>query len=158
MKLCIYPGTFDPITHGHFDVVDRATRIFDKVVIAVARNKEKNPFFSEEERVELIRENLRERGRVTVTIFEGLLMDFAERQQATAIIRGLRAVSDFEYEFQMALMNRHLNSKIETIFLMPHEAYSYTSSSIIKQVSRYGGNIRQFVPPNVADALMKIRR
>ncbi len=157
MKLAIYPGTFDPVTYGHLDVLDRASRIFDRVVVAVARNEGKGPLFSEEERLGLIRENLGDREGVTATVFEGLLIDFAREQGATAIIRGLRALSDFEYEFQMALMNRRLYPKMETLFLMPHEAYSYTSSRLIKQVSKFGGDITHFVPPNVARALAKVR-
>lgn len=153
MKICIYPGTFDPVTNGHLDVVCRAARIFDKVVIGVARNKDKTPLFSAEERLQLIEANLSSEPNITATIFEGLLMDFALQTKATAVVRGLRAVSDFEFEFQMALMNRHLNTNIETIFLMPHQSYTFTSSSLVKQVSKFGGNISDFVPANVAQAL-----
>lgn len=157
MKICIYPGTFDPVTNGHLDVVCRAARIFDKVVIGVALNKDKKPLFSAEERLRLIEENLSSWPNVTATVFEGLLMDFAKENRATAVIRGLRAVSDFEFEFQMALMNRHLSPEIETIFLMPHESYAFTSSSLMKQVSKFGGDIHEFVPPNVAGALRERR-
>ncbi len=155
MKICIYPGTFDPVTNGHLDVVCRAARIFDKVVIGVALNKDKKPLFSAEERLELIQANLSALPNVTATIFEGLLMNFAHSEKANAVVRGLRAVSDFEFEFQMALMNRHLSENIETIFLMPHESYTFTSSSLVKQVSKYGGNVEHFVPANVAQALQE---
>ncbi len=153
MRICIYPGTFDPVTNGHLDVACRAARIFDRVVIGVARNKDKHPLFRAEERLRLIEENLKNLPNVTATIFEGLLVDFARESGATAVVRGLRAVSDFEFEFQMALMNRHLNADIETIFLMPHESYTFTSSSLVKQVSKYSGDIASFVPENVARAL-----
>lgn len=155
MRICIYPGTFDPVTNGHLDVVSRAARIFDKVVIGVALNKDKKPLFTAEERLRMIEENLAPWPNVTATIFQGLLMDFAREANAVALVRGLRAVSDFEFEFQMALMNRHLNPAIETIFLMPHESYSFTSSSLMKQVSKFGGNISKFVPANVAAALQE---
>ena len=157
MKLAIYPGTFDPVTYGHLDVMDRARRIFDNLVVAVAQNKEKKPLFSVEERLEMIRGNLGNRPGIEATAFEGLLIDFARETGATALIRGLRALSDFEYEFQMALMNRRLYGEMETLFLMPHESYSYTSSRLIKQVSRFGGDISHFVPPNVADALSRVK-
>gem|GEM_PF-107207 len=155
MRICIYPGTFDPVTNGHLDVVSRAARIFDKVIIGVALNQDKKPLFNAEERLRLIEENLGAWPNVSATLFEGLLMDFARENKATALVRGLRAVSDFEFEFQMALMNRHLDPAIETIFLMPHESYSFTSSSLMKQVSKFGGNIGKFVPANVATALQK---
>jgi pantetheine-phosphate adenylyltransferase len=158
MRVCIYPGTFDPVTNGHLDVVGRAARIFDKVVIGVALNKDKNPLFDAEDRLRMIQENLQHLPNVSATVFEGLLMDFAIQSGATAVVRGLRAVSDFEFEFQMALMNRHLNPSIETLFLMPHELYSFTSSSLVKQVSKFGGNIAKFVPPNVAAALKERAR
>ena len=157
MKLAIYPGTFDPITYGHLDVLDRATRIFDRVLISVARNNDKRPLFSEQERLALIEANLTDQPAVKAIAFDGLLIDFAREQGATAIVRGLRALSDFEYEFQMALMNRRLYANMETIFLMPHEAYSYTSSRLIKQVNAYGGDVSHFVPPNVVEALNEAR-
>jgi len=133
--------------------VRRAARIFDKVVIGVALNKDKKPLFSLEERLRLIESNVRQSPNITAVVFEGLLMEFARQTGACAVVRGLRAVSDFEFEFQMALMNRHLEERVETIFLMPHESYSFTSSSLVKQVSKFGGNVDKFVPENVARAL-----
>ena len=153
MRHCIYPGTFDPITHGHLDVLSRAAKLFDHVTLAVAHNPGKNPFFSPEERVSLIEPTVAKFPNVTITTFSGLLVDFAIEQNATAIIRGLRALSDFEFEFNMALMNRHLKPEIETIFVMPAEAFSYTSSHLVKQVAKYGGDVSKFVPANVAAAL-----
>jgi pantetheine-phosphate adenylyltransferase len=153
MRLCIYPGTFDPITYGHLDVLERATRLFDRVLVSVAHNPDKPLLFSAEERLELIRPNLARYANVSATIFSGLLVDFAKEQHAVAIIRGLRALSDFEFEFNMALMNRHLRPDIETIYVMPNEEYSYTSSHLVKQVSRNGGDVSKFVPANVAAAL-----
>lgn len=153
MRICIYPGTFDPVTNGHLDVVARAAHMFDRVVMAVAANPGKAPLFSREERVRLIEANLTNLPNVEAGYFEGLLVDYARQRGAIAIIRGLRALSDFEFEFQMALMNRHLNSGIETIFVMTKDAYSYTSSRLVKQVSVYGADISPFVPPNVVAAL-----
>jgi pantetheine-phosphate adenylyltransferase len=155
MRTCIYPGTFDPITNGHLDVVARASRMFDRIVLAVAVNPGKGPLFSLEERVALIKPNLEPYPNIEVDSFDGLLVDFARRHGAIALIRGLRVLSDFEFEFQMALMNRHLDSGIETIFVMTKDAYSYTSSRLVKQVSNYGGDITPFVPPNVRDALLE---
>jgi pantetheine-phosphate adenylyltransferase len=155
MRHCIYPGTFDPITCGHIDVLSRAARLFDRVTVAIADNKGKEPLFTAEERLAMIRPNVTQFPNVSVTTFGGLLVDFAREQKADAIIRGLRALSDFEFEFKMALMNRHLQPTIETIFVMPNEQFSYTSSSLVKQVARYGGQVGHFVPPNVADALRK---
>lgn len=153
MSHCIYPGTFDPITYGHLDVLSRAARLFDRVTVAIAHNPGKGPLFTAEQRLEMIRPNLTALPNVALTTFGGLLVDFAREQKASAIIRGLRALSDFEFEFNMALMNRHLEPAIETIFVMPNESYSYTSSNLVKQVARYGGNVSHFVPPNVAAAL-----
>lgn len=153
MRHCIYPGTFDPITNGHLDVLSRAAKLFDRVTLAVAHNPGKNPFFTPDERVELIRPCLGDLPNVELTTFSGLLVDLAVELEASAIIRGLRALSDFEFEFNMALMNRHLNHDIETIFVMPAEAYSYTSSHLVKQVAQYNGDVAKFVPPNVAAAL-----
>lgn len=155
MQHCIYPGTFDPVTYGHLDVLARAARLFDRVTIAVASNPGKGPLFTAEERMEMIRPNIANLPNVGVMIFDGLLVDFALSQKAAAIIRGLRALSDFEFEFNMALMNRHLQPAIETLFVMPRGAYSFTSSNLIKQVARYDGDVSHFVPDNVAAALKK---
>jgi len=153
MGHCIYPGTFDPITYGHLDVLARAAKLFDRVTLAVAHNPGKSPLFTPDERVELIKPSTTDLPNVEITTFSGLLVDLAIEIKASAIIRGLRALSDFEFEFNMALMNRHLNAEIETIFVMPAAAYSYTSSHLVKQVARYGGDISKFVPPNVASTL-----
>lgn len=155
MKLCIYPGTFDPFTNGHLDVLQRAAKLFGHVRVAVAIDSTKKQLFTPERRVELIRANLRGLPNVDVVSFEGLLVEYARREKAAAIIRGLRALSDFEFEFNMALMNRHLDPNVETIFVMPAEAYSYTSSSLVKQIAKLGGDVSKFVPPNVAKALRR---
>ncbi|MCC6414725.1 MAG: pantetheine-phosphate adenylyltransferase [Opitutaceae bacterium] len=153
MRHCIYPGTFDPITHGHLDVLGRAAKLFDRVTVAIATNAGKAPLFSADERQYMVRQVITHLPNVTVTVFDGLLVEFATAQNAQAIIRGLRALSDFEFEFNMALMNRHLNPELETLFVMPNEQFSYTSSTLVKQVARYGGDISHFVPPIVATAL-----
>jgi pantetheine-phosphate adenylyltransferase len=158
MRHCIYPGTFDPITHGHLDVLARAAKLFDRVTVAVALNTGKGPLFTAEERLAMLQPNLAAMPNVTATIFGGLLVDFALEQKADAIIRGLRALSDFEFEFNMALMNRHLQPKIETIFVMPNEQFSYTSSTLVKQVAKFGGDIAHFVPTNVAAELKRAYR
>jgi len=155
MRHCIYPGTFDPITYGHLDVLSRAAKLFDTVTVAIAENAGKTPLFSAADRVAMVRPNVAKFANVSVTTFNGLLVDFAIAQNATAIIRGLRALSDFEFEFNMALMNRHLEPRIETIFVMPNEQFSYTSSSLVKQVAKFGGDINHFVPPDVGVALTK---
>lgn len=155
MKLCLYPGTFDPFTNGHLDVLQRAAKLFGHVRVSVAIDSTKKQLFTPQRRVELIRANLRGLPNVDVVSFEGLLVEFARRQKAAAIIRGLRALSDFEFEFNMALMNRHLEPKVETIFVMPNESYSYTSSSLVKQIAKLGGDVSKFVPPNVARALRR---
>jgi pantetheine-phosphate adenylyltransferase len=155
MSHCIYPGTFDPITYGHLDVLGRAAGLFEHVTVAIAENPGKGPLFTIAERLEIIRPNIAQFPNVSLTSFDGLLVDFAIAQKANAIIRGLRALSDFEFEFNMALMNRHLKPEVETIFVMPNESYSYTSSNLVKQVARYGGDVSNFVPPNVAAALKK---
>ena len=153
MRHCIYPGTFDPITYGHLDVLSRAAKLFDRVTVAIAENAGKTPLFSAADRLAMVRPNVAKFPNVFVTSFNGLLVDFAVAQEATAIIRCLRALSDFEFEFNMALMNRHLEPRIETIFVMPNEQFSYTSSSLVKQVAQFGGDITHFVPPNVGEAL-----
>ena len=156
MKLCIYPGTFDPFTNGHLDVLQRAAKLFKHVRVAVAIDSTKKPLFSPERRVALIRANLRGLPNVDVVSFDGLLVEFARKEKAVAIIRGLRALSDFEFEFNMALMNRHLKASVEAVFVMPNENFSYTSSSLVKQVARHGGDVSKFVPPNVAEALRAV--
>jgi pantetheine-phosphate adenylyltransferase len=155
MRHCIYPGTFDPITYGHLDVLARAAKLFDHVTVAVAHNAGKGPLFTAEQRLAMLVPNLANLPNVTAVPFGGLLVDFALAQKADAIIRGLRALSDFEFEFNMALMNRHLQPKIETIFVMPNEQFSYTSSTLVKQVAKFGGDISHFVPPNVAAELKR---
>lgn len=155
MRHCIYPGTFDPITYGHLDVLARAAKLFDHVTVAVAHNAGKGPLFTAEQRLAMLAPNLANLPNVSVVTFGGLLVDFALAQKADAIIRGLRALSDFEFEFNMALMNRHLQPKIETIFVMPNEQFSYTSSTLVKQVAKFGGDISHFVPPNVAAELKR---
>jgi pantetheine-phosphate adenylyltransferase len=152
---CIYPGTFDPITYGHLDVLSRAARLFDHVTVAIAETAGagKAPLFSAAERLAMVKPNVAHLPHVSVTTFSGLLVEFCMAQKADAIIRGLRALSDFEFEFNMALMNRHLEPKLETLFVMPNEQFSYTSSSLVKQVAKFGGNVAHFVPPNVAAAL-----
>ena len=153
MKHCIYPGTFDPVTNGHLDVLERASRLFDRVTVAVALSTTKTTLFTASQRVGMIKANVAKLTNVEVVSFNGLLVEFARRQKANAIIRGLRALSDFEFEFNMALMNRHLEPEVETIFVMPAEAYSYTSSSLVKQIAKLGGDVTNFVPANVAKAL-----
>lgn len=157
MKItAIYPGTFDPITNGHSDLVQRASRIFERVILAVATGGQgaaKQPFFSVEERVELAKEVLTDIPNVEVIQFEGLLVDFVKKQDAQVILRGLRAVSDFEYEFQLASMNRHLDENIETMFLTPAEQYSYISSSLVREIAMLGGDVVPFVHEKVAAAL-----
>ena len=153
MRRAIYPGSFDPITAGHLDVIHRAARLFDELVVAVAHNDQKKSMFTTEERMDLIRENTASVGNIRVARFDGLLVEFARRENAAAVVRGLRAVSDFEFEFQMALMNRKLEPAIETIFLTPREEYTYLSSRIVKEIARLGGNVEAFVPPSVVRAL-----
>ena len=156
MQKAIYPGSFDPVTNGHLDVIQRAARLCDSIVIAVAYNQEKSCLFDVAERIALIEEATRDVSNVvSVTSFEGLLVDFARSEGATAIVRGLRAISDFEFEFQMALMNRKLAPEFETIFLMPTEEYTYLSSRIVREIARLQGDVSSFVPPAAARALAK---
>jgi pantetheine-phosphate adenylyltransferase len=150
----IYPGTFDPITNGHIDVVERARQLFSRVIVLIARNTSKAPLFSGEERLSMIREVFRNRRDVEVDMFDGLLVDYAKRRKATVIVRGLRAMSDFEYEFQMALTNRKLDRTIDTIFLVPHEKYTYLNSTIVREVARLGGDVSDFVPRSVQRRLL----
>jgi pantetheine-phosphate adenylyltransferase len=149
MRVAVYPGSFDPITNGHLDIVERGLRIFDRVRMAILINVDKQPLFTVEERLAIIRETYRADARVEVDTFSGLLVDYAERVGASVIIRGIRAISDFEYEFQMALMNRRLNPQIETVFMMPAESYSYVSSRLVKEVFQLGGRVTDVVPPVV---------
>ena len=155
-KIAIYPGSFDPVTNGHLDLVHRATGIFDKVIVAVLQNDQKDCLFSVPERVEQLRECVEGMEKVEVDSFDGLLVDYAFERGAHHIIRGIRAVSDFEYEFQMALMNRRLSPKIETAFLMPREEYTYLSSRLVREVAHLGGNLEGLVPSTVI-ALLKDR-
>ncbi len=149
MKIAIYPGTFDPITNGHIDIIRRATVIFDKVIVAVATNPKKSPLFSVEERKDMIATVMQDFPQVTVDSIDGLLVDYAIEKKANAVIRGLRAISDFEFELQMALVNRKLSEELITVFMMPHENYSYLNSSIVKEVASFGGSIKCFVPEYV---------
>lgn len=155
MRTALYPGSFDPITYGHLDIVERASKLFDEVIVAAAHNDAKNPLFTNDERVALITETLEQAGitNARAVTFDGLLVAYAKQQGVTALIRGLRAISDFEFEFQMALMNRKLEPELETLFLMPKDEYSYLSSRMVKEVARLDGDISSFVPPNVALSL-----
>src|SRR5579859_7189589 len=153
MRTAIYPGSFDPLTNGHLDVIQRATKLFDRVIVAVAKNESKNPLFTMEERLELVERAVKHLPNVEADSFDGLLVDYVQRRSAQAIIRGLRAVSDFEFEFQLALMNRKLNERIETIFMMPKDTYTFLSSRIVKEIARLGGDVSAFVPPKVKEVL-----
>ncbi len=152
-RRAIYPGSFDPVTNGHLDVIERARKLFDEVIVAVAHNDQKQPLFTLEERLALLQGTIGNLDKVEIAPLDGLLVDFAVTRKATAVIRGLRAVSDFEFEFQMALMNRKLEATVETIFLMPKEEYTYLSSRIVKEVARLGGDVSEFLPAKVAAAL-----
>ena len=152
--IAVYPGTFDPITNGHSDLVIRATRMFDRVILAIADHPEKSPLFSLDERIAMAESVLDNNTKIEVVGFSGLLIDFAEQMDAKIILRGLRAVSDFEYEFQLASMNRRLNREIETIFLTPSESHTFVSASLVKEIAKYQGNVRQFVHEDVFNALI----
>jgi len=154
-RLAVYPGTFDPITNGHLDLIERGCRLFDRVIVAILENPDKAPLFPLRERARLIGEVLKSTPNVSVDTFNGLLVDYVRRMGAHVIVRGLRAVSDFEYEFQMALMNRRLDPGVETVFMMPAEAYSYLSSRLVKEVAFLGGDVSGLVPPTVARAMAK---
>ncbi|MEO8680825.1 MAG: pantetheine-phosphate adenylyltransferase [Vicinamibacterales bacterium] len=152
-RIAIYPGSFDPLTNGHVDIIERGARIFDSIIVSVLANVEKKPLFSERERVTIIKEVFRDRPNVQVETFDGLLVEYAQRKKASVIVRGLRAISDFEYEFQMALMNRHLAPGLETVFMMPAEQYTYISSRLIKEVFMLNGEIDGLVPKIVEERL-----
>lgn len=155
MKIGVYPGTFDPFTHGHLDIIKRSFHVFDKVIVAVAPNPKKKPLFDVQARVEMIRDATKDLPYVEIEIFEGLLADYMKRKGVHAIVRGLRAISDFEHEFMMALINRKLDNEVETVFLMPSEEYSYITSSAIKEIASYGGELKDFVTPRVARLLQE---
>lgn len=154
MRIAIYPGSFDPVTLGHLDIIKRASAVFDKLIVAVMHNQNKVPMFDTEERMELLRRTINNLPNVEITSFGGLLADYARQQDACAIIKGLRAVSDFEYEFQMALANRKLNPELDTVFLMTSAEYMYLSSSVVKDIAVHGGNIAGFVPAEILDDIM----
>ena len=154
-SLAIYPGSFDPVTNGHLDLIERGTKIFDRLVVAVLRNLDKEPLFPTEERVVMLREVTSQWANVEVDVFDGLLVDYARKRDAQVILRGIRAFSDYEYELQMALMNRRLESKIETVFMMPAEKYSYLSSRLVREIAHLGGDIKGLVPPTVEQRLQQ---
>lgn len=156
MAIAIYPGTFDPATLGHVDLICRAAKLFDEVIVAIAENQGKTPLFTLEERVSMLEVSIKDLGNVRVIGFNNLLMDCAKEQKANTILRGLRAVSDFEYEFQLAAMNRHLDPSIETTFLTPSESYAFVSSTLIKEVASLGGDVSEFVSPQVMKALQVV--
>jgi pantetheine-phosphate adenylyltransferase len=155
MRTAIYPGSFDPLTNGHLDVVQRAAKLFDRVIVAVAKNEGKNPLFTLNERLVLVKNAVAHLPNVEADAFDGLLVEYVVEKKAQAIVRGLRAVSDFEFEFQLALMNRKLNENVETIFMMPKDTYTFLSSRIVKEIARLGGDVSSFVTPNVQAALRK---
>jgi pantetheine-phosphate adenylyltransferase len=158
MKLAVYPGSFDPLTNGHVDIIERGTRLFDKIVVAVLVNADKSPLFTMQERLDIVRDVFKGRPNVEVDTFEGLLVDYVARRKAHVIVRGLRALSDFESEFQMALMNRRLSPEVETVFMMPAEQYTYISSRLIKEVFALGGQVRGLVPEVVERRLTEKQR
>lgn len=155
MKICVYPGSFDPVTNGHLDIISRAFRLCDRLIVAVGNNESKRPLFSAEERIQLIRCVLKDKPEIEVDSFSGLLVDYVRRKNATTIIKGLRAMSDFEYEFQMALLNKNLNPDIETLFMMTNINYSYLSSSAVKELARNGGKIEGLVPDEIKDIILE---
>ena len=155
MRTVIYPGSFDPLTNGHLDVIQRAAKLFDLVIVAIAKNESKRPFFTLDERLDLVAQAIKGLSNVSADAFEGLLINYVEKCAGQAVIRGLRAVSDFEFEFQLALMNRKLNERIETIFMMPKDTYTFLSSRIVKEIARLGGDVSAFVPPPVCAALAR---
>ena len=151
--IAVYPGSFDPVTNGHLDLIERGAQIFDQLIVAIARNLEKDPLFAVKERVEMLEAVTFELKNVEVAVFDGLLMNFAREQDARVILRGIRAVSDYEYELQMAMMNRKIEPQIETVFMLPGEAYSYLSSRLVKELARLGGPVKDLVPPIVEERL-----
>ncbi|HKM17576.1 MAG TPA: pantetheine-phosphate adenylyltransferase, partial [Limnochordia bacterium] len=153
MKICVCPGSFDPVTYGHVDIIQRVSELFDHVYVAVLRNREKQSFFSIDERLEMLHLSVKELDNVSVESFDGLVVEYARKKGATAIVRGLRAVTDFEYEFKLATMNRNLDPEIETIFMMTSSQYSFLSSSAVKEVASFGGDVSQWVSPEVAKRL-----
>jgi pantetheine-phosphate adenylyltransferase len=155
MRTVIYPGSFDPLTNGHLDIIQRAVKLFDHVVVAVAASESKGPLFDVRERLDLVTQGIKQMPNVSADMFDGLLVDYVERRGGQAVIRGLRAISDFEFEFQLALMNRKLNERIETIFMMPKETYTFLSSRIVKEIARLGGDVSAFVPAHVQAALKR---
>ncbi len=155
MRTAIYPGSFDPLTNGHLDVIQRAAKLFDRVIVAVAKNDGKQPLFTLDERFTLVKKAMEHLPNVEADAFDGLLVEYVVSRKAQAIVRGLRAVSDFEFEFQLALMNRKLNENIETIFMMPKDTYTFLSSRLVKEIARLGGDVGAFVPPDAQNALAK---
>lgn len=155
MRLAIYPGSFDPVTLGHVDIIRRASAVFDRLIVAVMHNQNKKPMFSPEERIALIRRTIGDLPNVEIAAFDGLLADYARKEGACAIVKGLRAVSDFEYEFQMALANRKLNPELDTVFLMTSAEYMYLSSSVVKDIAMHGGSIAGFVPAEIEEDIMR---
>jgi pantetheine-phosphate adenylyltransferase len=157
-RVAVYPGSFDPLTNGHVDIIRRGARLFDRIVVAVLVNEQKRPLFSTDERMTMLRDVFADQSQVEVDAFDGLLVAYAARRGATAIVRGLRAVADFDYELQMTLMNRHLDERIDTVFMMPSEQFSYISSRLVKEVLMLGGSVRGLVPPAVEARLEEKRR
>jgi len=154
-SIAIYPGSFDPVTNGHLDLIERGQKMFDRVIVAVLKNVEKEPLFSVPERIEMLRESTKHWPGVEVDIFQGLLVDYARKKGAGVILRGIRAISDYEYELQMALMNRKLEPRLETVFMLPGESYSYLSSKLVREVARLGGALTGLVPPSVETRLLE---